>query len=225
MTLSACIARALRLLPPETGHGVGLWALGLAGRLPGGGPIADPRLRQSLWGLDFANPVGLAAGFDKDGRAMAGALRLGFGFVEIGSVTPLPQPGNPRPRLFRLRHERAVINRMGFNSAGRAVVRRRLQAWRTRRAEAGRSGGPLGVNLGKNKDSPDAATDYAAGARALGPLADYLVINVSSPNTPGLRDLQAADELARILDAVRRELNGMRAETGRPPPALLVKVA
>lgn len=204
----------LRLLPPETAHRATIWALaaGLVPRLPA---ADDPILRVRLWGRDFANPLGLAAGFDKDAEAHAACLGLGFGFVEIGSVTPRPQPGNPRPRLFRLDADRAVINRMGFNSRGLDFAARRL-------AGRDRSAGIVGANLGKNKESADAAADYAAGARRLAPLADYLVVNVSSPNTPGLRALQGREPLARLIEAVL----AARAEVAsRQPPPLLLKIA
>lgn len=204
----------LRLLPPETAHRVTVGALA-AGIVPPLRSAEDPALRIRLWGREFPNPIGLAAGFDKDARAFAGCLRLGFGFVEIGSVTPRPQPGNPRPRLFRLPEDAAIINRMGFNSRGLDYAARRLA--RRRAAD-----GIVGVNLGKNKDSPEAEADYAAGARRLAPFADYLVVNVSSPNTPGLRALQGREPLARLLTAVK----AARAE-GAPtrPPPLLLKIA
>ncbi|MEE8189925.1 MAG: quinone-dependent dihydroorotate dehydrogenase [Kiloniellales bacterium] len=206
----------LRLLDPEVAHGLTLWAL-----RRGLGPVSDapgdPILAQRLWGRDFPNPVGLAAGFDKDARAVGPLLRLGFGFVEVGSVTPEAQPGNPRPRIFRLPEERAVINRIGFAGQGMEAAARRLERWR-----AGAVPGPVGVNLGKNRASEDAAADYAAGARRLGPLADYLVVNVSSPNTPGLRALQGRGELTAIIERVRGAL--AEAVPGGPP-ALLIKIA
>ena len=174
----------------------------------------DPILRTKVWDFDFASPVGIAAGFDKNAEAIGPLFDLGFGFVEIGSVTPRPQEGNPRPRLFRLAADRAVINRMGFNSDGHAAVARRL-------AEAARRG-VLGVNLGRNKDSADAVADYVAGVRMLGPLADYLVVNVSSPNTPGLRQLQDSEPLRRLLTAVCEARDGIAVE--RPVP-VLVKIA
>jgi dihydroorotate dehydrogenase len=211
----------LRRLDPEVAHGLTLRALarGLAPRRPG---PDDPILASRVWGRDFANPIGLAAGFDKDAAVVAPLFDLGFGFVEVGTITPRPQAGNPRPRVFRLPEDRAVINRLGFAGAGAAAAARRLARWRAEggRAEGGR--GILGVNLGKNRDSRDAAADYAAGARALGRYADYLVINVSSPNTPGLRALQGRAELERLVEAVR----GALAETlpGAPPP-LLIKIA
>jgi len=201
----------LRALSPETAHELTLrgLALGLGGRARAAEPAI---LGQRLWGRDFPNPVGIAAGFDKDARAPDALLRLGFGFVEVGTVTPRPQPGNPKPRLFRLEEDGAVINRMGFNSGGLDAVVARLAA-RPRR-------GIVGVNLGRNRDSADAAADYAEGVRRTAALADYLVVNVSSPNTPGLRDLQARARLEELLNAVLRA----RDEAGARPP-LLVKIA
>lgn len=211
------IAPALRALDPETAHGLAVRALAL---VPGGAPPADdPILASEVWGRRFANPVGLAAGFDKQAEAMAGLARLGFGFVEAGGVTPRPQPGNPRPRVFRLQEDGAVINRYGFNSVGLDAFAARVAAWRAR-APAGAP--PFAVNLGKNKDSADAASDYAAGARRLAALADILVVNVSSPNTPGLRALQGRAELGAIAAAVRAAIAD--AAPARPP-VLLVKIA
>lgn len=206
----------LRRLDPERAHALTLWLLrhGLHPRRR----ISDPRLRTQVWGLDFANPVGLAAGFDKNAQVMGPMLGLGFGHVEVGSVTPRPQPGNPRPRVFRLPEDRAVINRLGFPCAGLAVAATRLAAFRA--TGAGRRA-RLGVNLGKNKESEDAAADYAAGATALAPFADYLVVNVSSPNTPGLRALQSRAALEELVGRVRRALHD--AEVATPP--LLVKIA
>jgi dihydroorotate dehydrogenase len=168
-----------------------------------------------ILGRRFGNPVGLAAGFDKDARVWRQAARLGFGFVEIGSVTPLPQFGNPRPRLFRLEKDEGIINRMGFNNAGAEAMATRLAA--------GRPGGAvLGINLGKNKQTEDAAADYEIGARRLGPFADYVVINVSSPNTPGLRALQGKAPLAGLVARTHRAL----AEScGAKVPPLLLKIA
>ena len=167
---------------------------------------ADPALRTEALGLTFANPVGLAAGFDKDGLGYRQLLALGFGFVEVGTVTPEPQPGNPKPRMFRLPADRALVNRLGFNSRGVEAARARL---------IGRTAGVVGANLGRNKDSASAVDDYVRGARTLGQLADYVTVNVSSPNTPGLRDLQAVEELRPLLEAVK-------AATDRP---VLVKIA
>ncbi len=209
----ALVAPLLRLMPPETAHELTLRALsrGWGPRLAA--PDA-PILASRVWGLDFANPVGLAAGFDKNGVAPAALFDLGFGFLEIGSVTPRPQAGNPKPRVFRLAEAAAVINRLGFPSEGMAAVARRLGS-----RPSGGWPGPLGLNLGKNKVSPDAAADYAAAAAALAPLADYLVVNVSSPNTPGLRALQDRAELAGILRRVREALGSARDKP------LLVKIA
>ncbi|NWX90462.1 PYRD dehydrogenase, partial [Nothoprocta pentlandii] len=155
-----------------------------------------------VFGRHFRNPVGLAAGFDKHGEAVDGLYRMGFGFVEVGTVTPQPQEGNPKPRVFRLPEDEAIINRYGFNSHGHAAVQRRLCARLPVQHCLSEAGMPLGINLGKNRSSVDAAADYVAGVRALGPLADYLVVNVSSPNTPGLRDLQGQAELRSLLSKV-----------------------
>ena len=201
-------------LDPETAHGLAITAL-KRGLIPGCRGAQDSRLRQRLWGLDFDNPVGLAAGFDKNAEVAQTMLGQGFGFVEVGTVTPEAQPGNPKPRLFRLQQERAIINRMGFNGAGLQVVLNNL-APRSRRS------GPVGVNLGKNKTSDDVGADYAAGVSAFAAQADYLVVNVSSPNTPGLRALQSRDQLAALLDAV---LAARASATPSSPPAVMLKVA
>lgn len=208
-------ASVLRLLPPETAHRLTIRALA-ADLVAGRAETDDPALETRVWGLPFANPVGLSAGFDKDAEVYMPTLRLGFGFVEVGSITPRPQPGNPRPRVFRLTEDRAVINRLGFNSAGLAAAVANLR----RRAE-GRSG-IVGVNLGKNRDSADAGADYAAGAAALAPLADYLVVNVSSPNTPGLRALQEAAALRAVIERVQA---ARAAAVPKRPPPLLLKIA
>ncbi len=181
----------------------------------------DPRLEVRALGLRFPNPIGLAAGFDKDALAMRALASFGFGFVEVGTVTAHPQPGNPRPRLFRLPEDRALLNRMGFNNRGSLAAARRLAA-RDLRA------GVVGVNLGKSKitKEEDAASDYATSARRVAPFADYLVVNVSSPNTPGLRDLQAVEKLEPILRGVAKASAEACEERGldRAPP-LLVKLA
>jgi dihydroorotate dehydrogenase len=180
-------------LDPETAHRLALGALRLG---PGGSPPqADTPLAARVAGIVFANPLGMAAGFDKDGEAPDALLGLGFGFAEVGSITPLPQPGNPKPRLFRLSQDRAVINRMGFNNRGAQDAARRLAARKHR-------GGVVGINIGANKDSPDRIGDYAAMTRIMAPLASYLAVNVSSPNTPGLRALQDEGALGALLDAV-----------------------
>ena len=195
----------------ETAHGFALAALK---HLPlGGAPAAAGKLATSVAGLSFANPVGMAAGFDKDAEVPDALLGLGFGFAEVGSITPLAQPGNPKPRLFRLVEDRAVINRMGFNNKGAAAALPRLQA------RAGRPG-VVGVNIGANKDATDRIADYAYGARVFAPYASYLAVNVSSPNTPGLRALQDPAALEALLDGVI----AARDETGHQPPVFL-KVA
>uniref|UniRef100_A0A8B9G119 Dihydroorotate dehydrogenase (quinone), mitochondrial n=1 Tax=Amazona collaria TaxID=241587 RepID=A0A8B9G119_9PSIT len=211
---------ALRALPPEAAHrlAVRFAALGL---LPPARPD-DPALEMQVLGHWFCNPVGLAAGFDKHGKAMDGLYKMGFGFVEVGTVTPEPQEGNPRPRVFRLVEDEAVINRYGFNSHGHAAVERRLRARQGTQLWLTPGGMPLGINLGKNKSSADAAADYVAGVRTLGPLADYLVVNVSSPNTPGLRDLQGKAELQDLLTKV---LAARDALPCAQKPAVLVKIA
>ena len=208
-------------LEPETAHGLAIRGLRLAQQWPGfrHHQPGRSRLRQRLWGLDFPNPVGLAAGFDKDAQVWRGILGLGFGFAEVGSVTPLAQSGNPQPRLFRLTEAEAVLNRMGFNNAGAAAVAQRLTG--DGRARRGRQG-ILGINLGKNKETEDAAADYEIGVRALAHLADYLVINVSSPNPPGLRALQGREPLQALVGRTRQALAGLHLE--RQPP-LLLKIA
>ncbi len=208
----------LRSFEPETAHTITIRGLA-TGLTPPPPRVDDPALRVRLWGLDFANPVGLAAGFDKNAEVVDPLLRLGFGFVEAGSVTPRPQPGNPRPRLFRLPDQGAVINRMGFNNEGLDAFAGRLE----RRLASPRKGhGIVGANLGKNKDTAEAADDYALGVRRLAPLADYLAVNVSSPNTPGLRALQGRDPLRRLLARVLAERAS--CALAKVPP-LLLKIA
>jgi dihydroorotate dehydrogenase len=175
-------------------------------------PRVHAKLSQQLFGLDFPNPVGLAAGFDKNAEVPDQMLRLGFGFVEVGTTTPRPQDGNPRPRLFRLTEDEAVINRMGFNNEGHAAMLRRLQKRK--------SNGIVGINIGANKDSVDRASDYVAGISAFSDVADYITVNISSPNTPGLRGLQSAAELENLL----RQLNDARSQHVKRP-AMLLKIA
>lgn len=214
-------------LPPETAHHLAFrtlapWQTMLQRHVrPAAAP--DPLLAQEIWGLRFAHPLGLAAGFDKNGALPHVWPALGFAFAELGTITALAQPGNPRPRLFRLPAERALINRLGFNNAGAEAVAAALQA----RCAAGRPPIPLGINLGKSKATPleRAAEDYCASLRALHALADYLVINVSSPNTPGLRDLQAEAQLAPLLAAVQAENRRLSANAGVAPRPLLLKIA
>ncbi|XP_007198274.1 dihydroorotate dehydrogenase (quinone), mitochondrial isoform X2 [Balaenoptera acutorostrata] len=186
------------LLDPEAAHRLAVHVTSL-GLLPRATFQDSDMLEVRVLGHKFRNPVGIAAGFDKHGEAVDGLYKMGFGFVEIGSVTPKPQEGNPRPRVFRLPEDQAVINRYGFNSHGLSVVEHRLRARQQTQARLTEDGLPLGINLGKNKTSVDAASDYAEGVRVLGPLADYLVVNVSSPNTAGLRSLQGKAELRRLL--------------------------
>jgi dihydroorotate dehydrogenase len=222
----------LRRLPAETAHRAGFWLIRAVAVVPGAawglrrwlGP-RDPVLRVRALGLDFPGPLGLAAGFDKDACGTAGLGALGFGFVEVGTVTARPQPGNARPRMFRLPADRALINRMGFNNAGAAAAAARLR----RRRLGIRT--IVGVNIGKTRAVPEeqAAADYAASARAVAGVADYVVVNVSSPNTPGLRDLQAADRLRPVLTAVRSALDegaaSGRSKGGKGGVPLLVKIA
>ena len=223
----------LRRLPAETAHAAGFWLIRVAGAMPGGNWLLrrwftprDPVLRVRALGLDLPGPLGLAAGFDKDARGADALGALGFAFVEVGTVTAQAQPGNPRPRMFRLPADRALINRMGFNNAGAAVAAERLQrradrirrarqarrgrsARRTRRTRGGSPPVAVGVNIGKTKVVPpeNAIADYVASARLIAGVARYVVVNVSSPNTPGLRDLQAVSSLRPLLTAVREALD------------------
>lgn len=210
------LKRGLFLLSPERAHVLGMAALRAWGAVCAP-PAAEagPDLSVTSAGLRFAHPVVLAAGFDKDAEAVAGFFAAGFAGVEVGTVTPRPQPGNPSPRLFRIPEARALINRMGFNNHGAAAMAARLRA-------LGRRGGPVGVNLGKNKDTPleRAVDDYVAGVDALGALADYLVVNASSPNTPGLRQLQQAEPLRLLLTTVKARVDAV--SSGTP---LFLKVA
>jgi dihydroorotate dehydrogenase len=212
----ALIRPVLRWLPAEAARDLTLRAIELGlGRLMVERASREPDppiLAQRLWGLDFPNPVGLAAGYDKDARVPEAMRRLGFGFVEIGTVTPRPQGGNPKPRVFRLEEDEAIVNRLGFNSEGLDIVVDRL----ARRSRTG----IVGVNLGKNRDTADAVADYLEGIRRTEQFADYLVVNISSPNTPGLRDLQRRANLETLL----RPLIRAREESGCQVP-LLVKIA
>jgi len=180
-------------LDAETAHRATVTALSLAPKMPL--PDFAPELACEVAGLRFPSPIGLAAGFDKDAEVPDAMLGLGFGFVEVGTITPKAQDGNPRPRLFRLKEDRAVINRMGFNNQGQAEAFQRLGK-RARR-------GIVGVNIGANKDSTDRVSDYVTGIKQMSSVADYLTVNISSPNTPGLRNLQAGGELVELLEAVR----------------------
>ncbi|OCC23967.1 dihydroorotate dehydrogenase (quinone) [Croceicoccus estronivorus] len=201
-------------LDPERAHGLAIRALKF---MPARSPRTSHRaaLATEVAGLHFPNPLGMAAGFDKDGEIPDALLRLGFGFAEVGSITPLPQAGNPKPRLFRLTEDRGVINRMGFNNGGAGAAATRLAA------RLGR-GGIVGINIGANKDSPDRIADYAQMARTMAPLASYLAVNISSPNTPGLRALQDEGALTGLLDAV---LEARAEATGTDGPPVFLKVA
>jgi dihydroorotate dehydrogenase len=210
------LRRLLFLLPPERSHTLAFAALrGITAAVPVRRRLSqlltptDPVLASTVFGARFPGPMGLAAGFDKDGTGLQAWGALGFGYAEVGTVTAHPQPGNPAPRLFRLTADRALLNRLGFNNRGAAELAARLARQRP--------GVPIGVNIGKSKSTPPelAADDYRTSARLVGPLAAYLVVNVSSPNTPGLRDLQAVESLRAILSAVL-------AETSTP---VLVKIA
>jgi dihydroorotate dehydrogenase len=207
----------LRCIEPETAHRMTIGALKL-GLVRGANEPDDPILATTVLGISFPNPIGLAAGFDKDAEVPDAMLALGFGFAEAGTVTPRPQPGNSGKRLFRLDEDEAVINRFGFNSRGLAAFAERL----SQRKREGR-GGIVGANVGKNRDSADAAADYAAGVEALAGLADYLVVNLSSPNTPGLRALQTRMEMENLSGRVLAARSRFAPDRMRPPP-LLAKV-
>lgn len=202
---------ALRALNPERAHNVALRALstGLV-KLPG--PVTSPRLTTTIAGLTLPNPVGLAAGFDKNAEAIAPLCRAGFGFIEVGAATPLPQPGNPKPRLFRLTEDHAAINRFGFNNQGMETIATRLAARPT--------GIPVGLNLGANKTSADRAADYARVLQTCGAFVDFATVNVSSPNTEKLRDLQGTDALRALLTGVMET-----RETLDNRPAIFLKIA
>lgn len=216
---TSLLSRLLFFMPAERAHHVGSWLLRALFALPLIGwalrTMLRPRGAVRVMGLEFPGPLGVAAGFDKDARMYDALLGLGFSFVEVGTLTPRPQPGNPQPRMFRLPADRALLNRLGFNNGGVEAALPRLR--RRRR-------GIVGVNIGKNKDTPDAdaATDYAACARAVAPYADYVVVNVSSPNTPGLRALQTTEALRPILIATRAALDSTAPARAVP---LLCKIA
>ncbi|QKK25170.1 quinone-dependent dihydroorotate dehydrogenase [Rhizobium hidalgonense] len=204
--------KGLFLFDPETAHGMSIAAL-KSGLVPACQTTPDPRLRQTVAGLTFENPLGMAAGYDKNAEVPEALLKLGFGFTEIGTVTPKPQAGNPRPRIFRLVEDEAVINRLGFNNEGHDAAFDRLSALT--------GGGMIGVNIGANKDSEDRIADYVAGIRRFYSVARYFTANISSPNTPGLRDLQARESLAALLSAVLAARDEMAATSGRRIPVFL----
>jgi len=208
--------RALFSLDPETAHGLSIAALKTG--LPLCGRVApDERLKISLCGLDFPNPLGMAAGYDKNAEVPDALLGLGFGFAEVGTVTPLPQPGNPKPRIFRLTRDEAVINRLGFNNEGHERCLERLLIRRGRQ-------GIVGVNIGANKDSPDRMADYEEGVRRFASVASYLTVNISSPNTPGLRAMQLRENLAELLARVTAARAERASDGGRTVP-LFLKIA
>jgi dihydroorotate dehydrogenase len=210
MSLAFSLARPLlHRLDAERAHGLTIAALKHGPRL-GSGPVTSAKLQRQVFGITFPNPVGLAAGFDKNAEVPDAMLAQGFGFVEVGTVTPLPQDGNARPRLFRLTEDSAIINRMGFNNLGHAAVLQRLIA------RQGKSG-IVGVNIGANKDSADRIADYVRGVEVFQDVAGYITINVSSPNTPGLRNLQARADLEALLQGVNK------ARRAKVP--LLLKIA
>jgi dihydroorotate dehydrogenase len=204
--------RAMHCFDPETAHRLAILALKL-GLGPGGGPVTSPRLACEVAGLKLPNPIGIAAGFDKNAEAVRATLAAGPGFTEVGAVTPKPQPGNPKPRLFRLTAEKAAINRFGFNNQGMEAVAPRLAAAR----RAGVFGGAVGVNLGANKDAEDRARDYVTVLRRLWPFADFFTVNVSSPNTERLRELQGR----AALDALLGRVMAAKAELGGDKPVFL----
>jgi len=201
-------------LPPEQAHEATLRSLE-AGIFPRSAPD-DPCLAVDLWGLRFPNPIGIAAGFDKDARVPGAVLGMGCGFAEVGTVTPEPQSGNPRPRVFRLIRDHAIINRLGFNSAGHAAVVEQLRRKPAR--------GVVGVNVGANRDAADRTADYVRGLQAFHGIADYVTVNISSPNTPGLRDLQAPGALDVLLDRVMAARERLAAATSRSVP-IVVKLS
>lgn len=205
--------RALFCLDPETAHGLSIQAL-KAGIPVAKSPHYDQRLRTTVAGVTFDNPLGMAAGYDKNAEAPDALLTLGFGFAEVGTITPLAQAGNPKPRIFRLTQDKAVINRLGFNNEGHAAAERRLadRAWRA---------GVVGVNIGANKESADRVRDYEIGVERFAPLASYLTVNISSPNTPGLRDMQARASLAELLTRVMAARDAAVAGSGRVVPVFL----
>ncbi|MCF8496609.1 MAG: quinone-dependent dihydroorotate dehydrogenase [Alphaproteobacteria bacterium] len=204
-------------IDPERAHGLTIKAL-RSGLMPFCPAVENPALAVKLWDLNFPNPVGLSAGFDKNAEIMGPALKMGFGFAEAGTVTPKPQAGNPKPRVFRDPSTESVINRMGFPNEGLETFKRNLEDFLKNRPARG----IVGVNIGMNKDQTDPAADYVTLIRELAPLADYLTINISSPNTPGLRDLQRREPLLELLGRVKTELASICPQN---PPPLLVKLA
>lgn len=214
-TLFGATQSMLHVLPPEVAHEVTIRALEL-GCYPRWHQPTSSRLQQTVWGLNFPNPLGIAAGFDKDARVVDAILAMGCGFAEAGTVTPRPQSGNPSPRIFRLPKEGAVINRLGFNNGGHDAALRRLMARR--------GGGIVGVNIGANKDSEDRARDYVAGIEKFYDVASYFMVNISSPNTPGLRELQSPEALDDLVGRVMDVRTRLIAQ-GKPRRPIIVKIA
>ena len=215
-------------MDPEKAHHLTIGGMGFAQKVPGVLPLfrslysspSAPELQQTLWNITFANPIGLAAGLDKNGEAAGAFSHMGFGFIEVGTVTPRPQPGNDKPRLFRLPEDEALINRMGFNNHGAEVMRKNLEALRKRPI-------PIAVNIGKNKTTPndEAVQDYRSCMRILYDVGDYFVVNISSPNTPNLRNLQHGDDLSALLAGVIEERDQQAAKRGSAAKPVLVKIA
>lgn len=206
----------LFLLDPEFAHVMTIKMLGL-GLGPRFTEKDDPVLSTRVFGLDFPNPIGLAAGLDKQAEVVDEFMRFGFGTLEVGTVTPRPQPGNPKPRMFRVKQLKALINRFGFNSVGADVFAERMKAWR---AKTNRTRNPVGINIGFNKDSTNHVADYIADYRKVAPYADYIVINVSSPNTPGIRDYQDRERLSALLDSIKTLRESQNSQT-----PVLLKIA
>ncbi len=219
MSINRFATHILHKLPEEAAHDLVIRAL-KRGWVPAQPDCDAPALRQQLWGLSFTSPIGLAAGFDKNAEALQGLARQGFGFLELGTVTPKPQSGNARPRLFRLMEDQAIINRCGFNNVGIEAFLKNFQRWKNRNI-----GSPvvLGINIGKNKDTEDAAEDYCALLEKVYAVADYVTVNISSPNTPGLRELQKSNALAELLEKIQNTMESLH-DRG-PAPPLLVKIA
>ncbi|MEC0228989.1 quinone-dependent dihydroorotate dehydrogenase [Paenibacillus alba] len=215
-------------MDPEKAHHLTIDGLSAVSRFPGGkqllksmyGVAPSSKMAQQLWGLQFANPIGLAAGLDKNAKAVKGFSQLGFGFMEVGTITPKPQPGNELPRLFRLPEDKALINRMGFNNVGTDEMARNLQ-------KTGKRDIPVAINIGKNKITPNeqAEEDYRACIRELYTYGDFFVVNISSPNTPDLRNLQHGNDLKRLLDAVTAEMQLQQKKSGGTGKPVLVKIA
>lgn len=228
MLYSNILKPVLFRMDAEKAHDLTINGLGKAGNIPAAlamleqmyGIKEQPFLAQDLWGIHFASPIGLAAGLDKNGKAIPGFSSIGFGFIEVGTVTPVAQPGNDQPRLFRLPEDQALINRMGFNNLGSEALASRLRRLKLRKI-------PVAVNIGKNKWTPNerAEEDYKACIRTLYGLGSFFVVNISSPNTPGLRNLQHGDELRKLLDAVMSEMKLQNDKTQRALPPVLVKIA